>query len=720
MSLPTSVAATPAAESAALAAARRVVPPEEPSATLRSELAVEEGSASATGKRRQRRGKRGAEASARARRWQPQQGEGAPEDLEEEEEKPQVVVRAKLETAEVGREGGAEEKETITQAADRVRSALGRDAYVVCVLGGTDFRNASSKVLVEAIAAKLCAVVDSKAKFVTGGMPGVQEAFAKQCGDGSRVWNLLPTGQRSSFGRGTDINAGTNLEERKAIFGLIGDFYITVEGGPGVSQEARMAHTRGAAVVPLRRTGGASEGMFDFPHGALQKPDFASEEQWSLLASNDAPIDESATALSAILETCAAAMGQGRDEVEPQHEQPAAPKSQTVQSFKSCISEMVVEEGTPALADSALATSAPSPVERSVAASETTARAASSPLLEWARAVKARAAGVCGAVAGKAASAYQAAAGHAATASSCLRGSLAARAAAVKAAVLSVVETSTDKAQALAHSAASLALARLPEPAREQACLAAEVVNVRMGMLGDTVKTHVQCAKEYSCEKAVLAEQRLEALKSSVSSNIDHGRAKAHIVATEVGTQIAARVPEPVSRKASEVADYTTAKYEMAKAKASDLAADPDIRTAAKAAVGGAVAVGASGGAVGATAGSAIGAAVGVVPAIFTFGLSIPICAAIGGGVGLSVGTAVGSTVGLVGGGAAGGVYAKRTEVCQTVTEAVSTANTYVSDTTKASKEFVSSKVATSTGFLSSAVARFRGQPAAAGTAAAC
>mmetsp|Transcript_122596 Transcript_122596/g.308201 ORF Transcript_122596/g.308201 Transcript_122596/m.308201 type:complete len:509 (-) Transcript_122596:88-1614(-) len=202
-------------------------------------------------------------------------------------------------------------EETPSEAAARVRAALGgrgaSPCVVVCVLGGTDFRTAEARALVEALAAKLDAVAGSKVRFVTGGMAGVHETFAKSCGDGSRVWNLLPVGHSSGFGRGTDINAGRSLDERKAIFGLLGDVYLTVEGGPALAQEAQVAYERGATVVPLRRTGGASDGLFGFPAGALQRPPFASEVQWALLASKDASVDESAAAAAAVVEACVAA-----------------------------------------------------------------------------------------------------------------------------------------------------------------------------------------------------------------------------------------------------------------------------------------------------------------------------------------------------------------------------------------------------------------------------
>lgn len=186
------------------------------------------------------------------------------------------------------------------EAAQKVRAELGQD-LCVCILGGTKFQGTDSEELVKAIARELHAAVGTQVCFVTGGMAGVQETFAKHCGDGSRVWNLLPEGQASGFGVGKDIHAGADLEARKAIFGQLGDVYITVEGGPGVAQEARAAHERGAVVLPLIRTGGASAGLFEFPTAALERPTFASEEEWDALRRAEAPVDAAAAAVAALV-----------------------------------------------------------------------------------------------------------------------------------------------------------------------------------------------------------------------------------------------------------------------------------------------------------------------------------------------------------------------------------------------------------------------------------
>ena len=52
--------------------------------------------------------------------------------------------------------------------------------------------------------------------------------------------------------------AGRNADEVKKFFLEMGDVYITVEGGPGVAQDARKVMARNASVLALKRTGGSS------------------------------------------------------------------------------------------------------------------------------------------------------------------------------------------------------------------------------------------------------------------------------------------------------------------------------------------------------------------------------------------------------------------------------------------------------------------------------
>jgi len=159
----------------------------------------------------------------------------------------------------------------------------------VCILGGTAFKDECSEPLVKALADGFSAWLSDKVVVVTGGMKGVQETFAQGCAQGPAVVNMLPSDQASNFGVGVDFAAFRDLNERIEYFGQIGDIYITIEGGPGVSKEANAAFSRGAIVLPMMSTGGASNGMFDFPAGALEVQPFATPEHWELLKTKGMP-----------------------------------------------------------------------------------------------------------------------------------------------------------------------------------------------------------------------------------------------------------------------------------------------------------------------------------------------------------------------------------------------------------------------------------------------
>lgn len=189
----------------------------------------------------------------------------------------------------------APEPETSAEAVARLTGVLG-DAPRVCVLGSTSFSNPDSEALTAEIANQLTPRLAGRVCVITGGNPGVQQVFAKNACEATRLYSLLPFGQASGYGIGEDIFAGEDPKARAAVMGLLGDVYLSIEGGPGVSGEARAAAARGAAVVPLQRSGGASSGMFDFPATALEAPEGIDKERWELLASSDVPVAYSASA----------------------------------------------------------------------------------------------------------------------------------------------------------------------------------------------------------------------------------------------------------------------------------------------------------------------------------------------------------------------------------------------------------------------------------------
>ncbi len=256
------------------------------------------------------------------------------------------------------------------------------------------------------------------------------------------------------------------------------------------------------------------------------------------------------------------------------------------------------------------------------------------------------------------------------------------------------------KAKTLAHSISSL-----PELTKEKASSVLEFVQVRRTMLRDKARDKAREAQDFAEKNAkaalalrddavAAAKLRAGALHASASERLANGSTKAREFAAGARASVEERL-EPVARRTAEVVACTRTGLDSAKAKTSELAANPDVRATAKSAAGGAALLGASGGAAGFTGGAAIGAALGLVPAVFTFGLSIPLGAAIGGSAGLCVGTAVGSTVGFVGGGATGGAYAKKAEIRQTTARAIKASSDYVADTVAASAGAVKSTAAT-------------------------
>jgi len=155
----------------------------------------------------------------------------------------------------------------------------------VCILGGTSFNDPDSELVVHALASEMSASLSGRIVIITGGMKGVQELFVDCLGffPETHLVHLVPVGVASGFCSGRDVKAGGSLEERMWITAQVGHVYISVEGGPGVAKEAKTAFERGAVVLPLISTGGASSGMFDFPAGAISRPYFATVEQWKCL-----------------------------------------------------------------------------------------------------------------------------------------------------------------------------------------------------------------------------------------------------------------------------------------------------------------------------------------------------------------------------------------------------------------------------------------------------
>jgi len=187
-------------------------------------------------------------------------------------------------------------------AVEAVLQSFPAQTMRLAVLGSSEFPSQGTKLLVETIAKKVGSDLGTQVMLITGGNTGVQELFAKNVGDRMPVVNLVVGGKQSLFGVGQDVKAGDTAEEKSSVLAQLGDAYLTVEGGPETASEAKKAFSRGAPVLPLMATGGASAGMFSFPAAALERPEYATPGQWNFFKNGAVP-EEVANAVVAVLRT---------------------------------------------------------------------------------------------------------------------------------------------------------------------------------------------------------------------------------------------------------------------------------------------------------------------------------------------------------------------------------------------------------------------------------
>lgn len=171
----------------------------------------------------------------------------------------------------------------------------------LAVIGSTEFWDADSAALCETIAIELAAIEPLIA--LTGGMNGVGQTFAEAYEAARRVaglpvnlYHLLPRGvvlQKS----GTTLAAGEDFHERREILGRAAQIYLVIEGGPGTEHEAAVATGRGAAVIPVGRSGGAAGEMFPL----LEPLPEAAHDDWLLLADRNVLCTATAAAVGRIV-----------------------------------------------------------------------------------------------------------------------------------------------------------------------------------------------------------------------------------------------------------------------------------------------------------------------------------------------------------------------------------------------------------------------------------
>ncbi|CAB9519103.1 specificity protein phosphatase [Seminavis robusta] len=176
----------------------------------------------------------------------------------------------------------------------------------ISIIGSVDFYNDESPALCDAIGKALARRVPDCC-LMTGANSITQEktalAFKKELESkqrSPRIFHLAPEGFQCDWEFGTHLTAGRSMEERRFLLATLADICISIEGGPGTVDEMEQALQAGKIIIPLGRTGGASNGMFGAP--TAPRPSCVEESTWKLLFDTGASIQSSADAVVSIVE----------------------------------------------------------------------------------------------------------------------------------------------------------------------------------------------------------------------------------------------------------------------------------------------------------------------------------------------------------------------------------------------------------------------------------
>lgn len=177
------------------------------------------------------------------------------------------------------------------------------------VLGSTSFWHQDSAAFCAELGNEL-----AKLQFlviVTGGMPGVAtavgNAFCQAHGANAAraaVVHVLPFGHRAPE-LGSTHFAGHSLPHRREILARLAMVYVMVEGGPGTAEEAAIARSRGARIIPVAALGGEA-GTW---HARNSRPEWAPEQHWQELNASSSHAGKLAQAVFCLVGLALSAQG---------------------------------------------------------------------------------------------------------------------------------------------------------------------------------------------------------------------------------------------------------------------------------------------------------------------------------------------------------------------------------------------------------------------------
>jgi hypothetical protein len=160
------------------------------------------------------------------------------------------------------------------------------------VIGSASFWGKDSKNICAEVGVQLAAL--EELIIITGGVPGVGEVVGRNFFNERmrlslmpNTFHILPRGM-VGWDYGVTLFGGDSLRDRRLILGRLAPIYLAVEGGPGTEHEARVVLSRGAHVIPIGRTGGASKDLF----AKLKCPGPRIESEWKLLNEGSVNVEQ--------------------------------------------------------------------------------------------------------------------------------------------------------------------------------------------------------------------------------------------------------------------------------------------------------------------------------------------------------------------------------------------------------------------------------------------